>query len=222
MRAASAGGCGTNQITHHVGQAPPPQIRRALTGGPASGAPHAVEQLLHELEVSRGCQPGRGTGQEPFCQRHGRYVLPSRGIEAFARQPVPGGEPVGSVQAPGRHVGRRPPVPYVEQQRGGQTPHQCGEQQHLSRSAFTSQTRISTSRREAAVDDDHERERDDLIEQRDNARAETGPPVDDAPAAEAPGSATALRPADVRGPPWRLLDPRGVHDRRCTTAARRA
>ncbi|UUU43974.1 hypothetical protein [Streptomyces sp. NBC_00162] len=51
---------------------------------------------------------------------------------------------------------------------------------------FTSQTRTSTSRREAAAVDDHEREHDDLIEQRDNARAETGPPVDDAPRGRGP------------------------------------
>ncbi|WP_404953536.1 hypothetical protein [Streptomyces sp. 147326] len=41
---------------------------------------------------------------------------------------------------------------------------------------------VGTSRREAAaVDREHERERDDLIEQRDDARTETGAPGADAP-----------------------------------------
>ncbi|MFK0045953.1 DUF6381 family protein [Streptomyces sp. NPDC090741] len=85
--AASAGGCGAGQIAHHITQASPPQIRGTLTGGPAPGAPHPVEQLLRELEVSRCRQPGRGSGQEPLHQGRGRSARRpgDRGLRLPAR-----------------------------------------------------------------------------------------------------------------------------------------
>ncbi|MFE2146105.1 hypothetical protein ACFXA3_30995 [Streptomyces sp. NPDC059456] len=53
---------------------------------------------------------------------------------------------------------------------------------------------LGTSRREAgAVDRAHERERDDLIKQRDDARAETAAPVAGAPRADTAAPADAPR-----------------------------